>query len=170
MKKLIYPVVLIFLCSFAVVDEWFTAKIDSKVSLDLPKKPDKEKSGSSVIYSSDNEGCVFLVTVSPLPGKVVLPTEPEKISNFLNGLLMGNLKSTKPEDVEAKDVMNGSFHGKEASYVGTFPGTDARLKAAKQILLVDKTVYVFDFWILDEAYADSASDKEKFFSSIKITQ
>jgi hypothetical protein len=170
MKKLIYPVVLILLCSFAVVDEWITAKIDSKVSLNFPKKPEKEKSGASVIYSSDNDGCIFLVTVSPLPGKVALPTEPEKISNFLDGVLNGNLKSTNPEGVETKNVMNGSFHGREASYVGTFPGTDARLKAVKQILLVDKTFYIVDFWIIDEAYADSASDKEKFFSSIKITE
>jgi hypothetical protein len=170
MKKLIFPVLLILLCSFAIVEEWITAKIDSKVSLNLPKKPDKEKSGSSVIYSSDNDGCIFLVTVSPLPGKIALPTEPEKISKFLDGVLNGNLKSTNPEDVETKDVMNGSFQGKESSYVGTFPGTESRLKAVKQVLLVDRTLYVFDFWILDEEYADSAADKEKFFSSIKITQ
>jgi hypothetical protein len=85
-------------------------------------------------------------------------------------VLTGNLKSTNPEEVETKDIMIGGFHGKEATYVGTFPGADARLKAVKQILLVDKTFYVFDFWILDEEYADSASDKEKFFSSIKIAQ
>ena len=170
MKRLASVFLLILLCSFTGVDEWVTAKIDSKLSLALPKKPEKQKVGAAVVYSSDTDGCLFLITVSQLPAKIAVPTEPEKLSKFLEGVINGNLKDTSPEDVKLKDITNGTLAGKEASYTGIFPGTESRLNATKQILLVDKTLYIFDFWIADEEYADSASDKEKFFSSIKIAQ
>jgi hypothetical protein len=170
MTKLVAPIVLL-LCSFTFIPlDWVVTKIDNKLSLELPAKPDKEKSGTTIVYSIDNDGCVFIVTVSPLPASLKLPDDPEKNSKFLDGVLDGGLKATNPDEVEKKDVTTTNAYGKEASYIGTFPGTEARMKATKRILLVDHTLYVFDFWIVDEEYANAPSDKEKFFNSIKVSQ
>jgi hypothetical protein len=162
---------LLILCnSFAYAQEWVTNTIDKKVSVEMPRKADKEKSGAAVIFVGDNDGCAFIVTVSPLPGKVQVPAEEEKASKFLDGILDGSLKDNKPKDLEKGDFTIGNVKGKSASFRGNFPGTEIEGKATRRVICVLGTVYIFDFWLADEEYAAAKSDEEKFFSSIKIAQ
>lgn len=170
MKQQVIFTLLILCAPFAYAQEWVTNTIDKKVSVDMPRKADKEKSGGAVIFVGDNDGCAFIATVSPLPGKLQIPAEEEKASKFLDGILDGALKENKPKDVEKKDFTIGNVKGRSASFRGYFPGTEVEAKATKLAICVAGNIYMFDFWLADEAYAAAASDEEKFFSSIKIAQ
>jgi hypothetical protein len=170
MKQQLVFALLILCTSIAYAQEWVTNPIDKKVSVDMPRKADKEKSGAAVIFVGDNDGCAFIVTVSPLPGKVQIPAEDEKASKFLDGILDGALKDNKPKGVEKKDFAIGNVKGRSASFRGYFPGTEVEAKATKRVVCVAGNVYIFEFWLADEAYAGATNDEEKFFSSIEIAQ
>lgn len=170
MKQQFIFALLILCTSFAYAQEWVTNNIDKKVSVDMPRKADKEKSGGAVIFVGDNEACAFIATVSPLPGKMQIPAEEEKASKFFDGILDGAMKDNKPQDVVKKDFAIGNVKGRSASFRGYFPGTEVEAKATKLAIGVAGNVYIFDFWLADEAYAGATSDEQKFFSSIKIAQ
>lgn len=171
MKDLIY-LLLVTLPLGMISDDWVSARIDKIVSVSFPVKPEKEKSAGSIVLTSDNEHCVFMVTAAELlPEGIPLENiTDEQEDKFLNGVLNGSLKAFEgKEDAERKRFTINNIRGIEMSYTGNFPTTEIKMKSYKRVFRIDRTVYAFDCWIIESENEGALSDKEKFFNSVTAT-
>lgn len=110
---------LITLPWLALNNNWILARVDKIVSVSFPAKPEKEKAAKSIVFTSDNDNCLFMVTAAELiPAGVMLDDiTSEQEDKFLDGVLSGSLKAYQgKEETERKTFNVGNILGKEMSF------------------------------------------------------
>lgn len=169
MKNPVYILLVAFSWLTTGDDQWVPTRVDKVVSVRFPGKPDKEKSARSIVFTSDNDNCVFMVTAAELiPASVeVKDVSQEQEDKFLTGVLNGSLRAYEgKEDGERKDFTINNVQGKEMSYIANFPTTDIKMKSYKRVFRIGRTVYALDCWIIESETEEALADKDKFFNSV----
>ncbi len=84
------------------------------------------------------------------------------------GAVQGTLNTAKGTLLNERNYTFGDSPAKEITYTAPHPETGKPMTCFKRMFVLDRTLYLFDCWYLEEGNAASEEDKDTFFNSIQL--
>lgn len=170
MKKLIILTVLYFIALPTFCQGWKTVKIDSAVSVKLPKGFNKTTPGDQNNFSATTGFGTILIFKDPDNPVTIPDIEKDKHLQKFYDNYIGRIKKSSADGIisEEKDTLIGDMKVKDFK-LETDSGGGKQLRNFR-ILHANNATYTFEF-LYEEIHTEYAmQEKDQFFNSITVAQ
>jgi hypothetical protein len=143
-----------------------TINVGNHVTMKFPSDPDIEQSGNKTLYIITDSTYIINVTFADMKNNPNFSITSDQLKEFYRGVINGTLDAAADSKLVSETIINfGKYEGREIKYTKDFNGIDD-IPVTKRILLVNKSVYIFDIWDLSKKGQKNL--EKQIFESITV--
>lgn len=169
MKKATLLIIVSLFYYIGLTQNWKTYKINKDISVELPEKYSVKDTLHQKLISAETKN-YGLVQVIKLPNGTIEIANPENEEDLIllyKGIQSGFVNADNREVIEEKVINLGKLKAKQ--FTARVPFKEDIQLWNCIVLFVNDTTYSFQFLEFEDLRQKTATERNKFFSSIKIS-
>ncbi len=162
--KIILSILLYCVTHVAHSQEWVKTDITDFATIEFPIKSEITENSQELIFMAVDESGYYVVTTREISKQQSAQFIREDISQLYRGIAQGSIAAANATVISMNEIEIQDIKALELEMDAT-ANSNLPSKRFKQILFVEQTIIILDFWPLTSNKALTLKNKERFFSS-----
>lgn len=146
---------------------WLSQILTEQVSIDFPSEPVLSDTLGIKTFSYSDADASYLMNIRDLGKLKNFQLKENELENFYNKIIEGTIQGSQGELISKSQFTMSGFKGIEIEYTSSVNPDLPNLRF-KRIILLNTTIYLYDFWTVLENKEQTHTDRDKYFNSFTI--